>query len=65
MAQFEKMYFKLFNAVTTALRLLEKNEAAAAIEVLKHTQMICEEIYIDDVENKIEQACLCEQIIYC
>lgn len=24
MAQFEKMYFKLFNAVTTALRLLEK-----------------------------------------
>ena len=54
MAQFEKMYFKLFNAVATALRLLEKNEAAAAIEVLKHTQMICEEIYIDDVENKIE-----------
>lgn len=40
MAQFEKMYFKLFNAVTTALRLLEKNEAAAAIEVLKHTRCI-------------------------
>ena len=40
MAQFEKMYFKLFNAVTTALRLLEKNEAAAAIEVLKHTQCL-------------------------
>ena len=39
MAQFEKMYFKLFNAVTTALRLHETHEAALAAEYVDILQI--------------------------
>ena len=43
---YQKMYFTLFNAVTDALRLMEKGDSAGAAKVLKRAQQGTEEMYI-------------------
>lgn len=44
---YKKMYLTLFNAITDALRLMEKGNPAGAAEVLKRAQQSTEEIYIE------------------
>ena len=43
---YEKMYFALFNAVTDALRLLERGDAQGAKNLLEQAQREAEELYI-------------------
>ena len=47
MPDYEKMYYCLFNAITDALRALEKTDAAAAQERLIEAQRKTEEIYME------------------
>ena len=44
---YKKMYTTLFNAVTDALRLMEKGNSAEAIALLKQAQQSTEEQYIN------------------
>ena len=46
MDEFKKPYTTLFNAVTDALRALERGDAAAAVELLRKGQQNAEEQYI-------------------
>lgn len=43
---YKKMYLRLFNAITDALKLLEEESKAA--EILKTAQIDCEEMFMDD-----------------
>ena len=43
---YEKMYYKLFNAITDAMELLEKQEYQAALTLLERATQATEEIYI-------------------
>lgn len=45
-APYQKMYTALFNAITDALRLMDTNDTAKAIELLKCAQQRTEELYI-------------------
>ena len=46
MPNYEKMYYTLFNAITDALTLMEKNKPAEAAAVLVSAQCETEEMYI-------------------
>lgn len=43
---YQKMYTTLFNAVTDALRLMEKGNSAGAADLLRRAQQSTEEQYI-------------------
>lgn len=47
---YQKMYATLFNAVTDALRLMEKGNSAGAAALLKRAQQSTEEQYINTEE---------------
>lgn len=44
---YRNMYYTLFNAVTDALRLMEKKDSAGAAALLKRAQQSTEEQYIE------------------
>ncbi|MBD5118945.1 MAG: hypothetical protein HDT37_07540 [Clostridiales bacterium] len=44
---YHKMYAMLFNAITDALRLMEKSDSAGAAELLRRAQQSTEEQYIE------------------
>ena len=44
---YKKLYFHLFNAVTDALRQMERQNFGAAAEILRQAQIDSEEIYLD------------------
>ena len=46
MPNYEKMYFKLFNAITDALQLLEEKDIGRAAFILAKAQYDAEEEYI-------------------
>lgn len=46
---YEKMYLKLFNAVTDAIRLMPEEQSVAR-EILIKAQQDCEELYIEAEE---------------
>ena len=48
MADYQKMYLLLFNAVTDALELLERGEVTLSAETLRSAQCSCEEIYMEE-----------------
>ena len=48
MPEYEKMYLKLFNAVTDALAALEEKNFGTAAELLRRGQETCEELYMDE-----------------
>ena len=48
MADYQRMYLLLFNAVTDALEQLERGEADTAAETLRLAQCSCEEIYMEE-----------------
>jgi len=50
MPNYEKMYFILFNAITDALRMLERNDINGAVVKLYSAQYITEEEYIQNAE---------------
>lgn len=43
---YEKMYYKLFNAITDAMELLEKQEYQEALTLLERSTQETEEMYI-------------------
>lgn len=45
---YQKLYHKMFNAVTDGLRCLERGEIADAMVLLVAAQCECEELYIDE-----------------
>ena len=51
MADFKRMYFRLFNAVTDALAQIDEQLPAA--EILRRAQQDCEEMYIFDNEDEL------------
>ena len=53
---YQKMYTTLFNAVTDALRLLEKGNSAGAAALLKQAQQSTEEQYINAGESSSPQS---------
>ena len=57
MADYEKMYHLLFNAVTDSLRQMEAMNFGTAAEILKQAQMRCEEMYIGELEILINRYC--------
>lgn len=54
MAEYQKMYLHLFNAVSDALQEVEAASYEAAMTRLKTAQIVCEEIYLDTAEDMIE-----------
>lgn len=48
MADYKKMYFLLFSAITDALTALDRNEKLRATDLLIKAQQDAEEIYIND-----------------
>ena len=44
---YQKMYYTLFNAITDALRLMEKENSAEAAALLRQAQQSTEEQYIE------------------
>ena len=44
---YDKMYTRLFNAVTDALEEMERQNFGAAHQLLVQAQQDCEEIYLD------------------
>lgn len=51
---YQKMYYTLFNAITTALDQLERGVVPAAILTLKTAQMDAEDLFLDDGEELTE-----------
>lgn len=50
MADYEKMYHLLFNAVTDSLCHIEDMNFGTAAEILKQAQIDCEEMYMETAE---------------
>ena len=48
---YQKLYFMLFNAVTDAIRHLEKKDAVRAWEVLLRAQQRAEELFLEEEEE--------------
>ena len=48
---YHKMYTTLFNAITDALRMMEKGNSAGAAALLKQAQQSTEEQYINAEES--------------
>lgn len=51
MADFEKLYYFMFNAVTDALELIDAKEYGSAREELKKAQLKAEALYISSDEE--------------
>ena len=47
---YEKMYYTLFNAITDALRLMEREDYAKVVALLTEAQCKTEEMYIEECE---------------
>lgn len=47
---YQKMYYTLFNAITTALDQLERDAVPAAVLTLKTAQMDAEDLFLDGEE---------------
>ena len=45
MTDHKAMYYMLFNAITDALDMIEKNEISLAAELLRQAQQLGEEMY--------------------
>ena len=50
MPDFEKMYFRLFNALTDILDALERGDIGAARELIRQAQCDGEELYLSSEE---------------
>ena len=50
MPDYQKMYALLFNAITDALREIDRNDIAAAQQLLILAQQQAEEIYIETAQ---------------
>ena len=62
MPNYEKMYYHLFNAVSTAIEEMERCNYGAAAERLVHAQLVCEEIFLQDAEGRgVQQEALPER----
>jgi len=48
MADFEKMYYKLFNSMTDVLELIREKKYLKAEETIISAQRTAEEMYIDE-----------------
>ena len=48
---YKKLYFRLFNAITTALRLLAADDTDSACSVLASAQVECEHEFIESKEE--------------
>ena len=48
---YRTMYHLLFNAITDALRQLERGETSAAAETLRLAQRRAEEVYLESQEE--------------
>ena len=48
---YQKMYYTLFNAVTDALRFMEKGSSAEAAALLMRAQQSAEDQYINTAEE--------------
>ncbi len=44
---YQRMYLRLFNAITDALRLMEKGDSAGAVALLERAQQGTEEMYME------------------
>ena len=51
---YQKMYYIMFNAVTDAVRMIEKQNYGLAGEVLQAAQKLCEEVYIEACEDETD-----------
>ena len=51
MADYAKMYYTLFGAITDALKLLEADDILAAVQTLMEAQQQTEEIYISAADE--------------
>ena len=51
---YQKMYYIMFNAVTDAVRMIEKQNYGLAGEVLQAAQKLCEEVYIEACEEEAD-----------
>lgn len=51
---YQKMYYIMFNAVTDAVRMIEKQNYGLAGEVLQAAQKLCEEVYIEACEDEAD-----------
>lgn len=47
---FEKMYYSLFNGITSAIKAMESQNFGQAVELLKNAQRETEEMYIEAEE---------------
>jgi len=47
MPDYARLYRLLFNAVTDAVRALDRGECAGAAALLRAAQLRCEELYMD------------------
>jgi hypothetical protein len=52
MSVYKNMYYKLFNAITDALNVLEQDDTEKAREVLITAQQTAEELYIEAGEDE-------------
>ena len=51
MLRYKKLYFMLFNFVTDGINALENFDGVKALQILKQTQIDCEEMYISSQEG--------------
>mgnify|MGYP000979783654 CR=1 FL=1 len=49
---YQKMYYILFNAITTALDQLERGAVPAAVLTLKTAQIDAEDLFLDGEESE-------------
>lgn len=52
---YKKMYLSLFNSITDSLNALESLNFGQAADILRQAQSDCEELYVEDAEELIEQ----------
>ncbi|MGM9553740.1 MAG: hypothetical protein ACI3V2_05495 [Faecousia sp.] len=54
MPNYEKMYFHLFHAVSDAIEEMDCSNYGTATERLIHAQLACEEMFLQDVDEREE-----------
>lgn len=52
MPNYEKMYFHLFHAVSDAIEEMDCSNYGTATERLIHAQLACEEMFLQDVDER-------------
>ncbi len=58
MPNYEKMYFRLFNAVSDAIEEMDRCKYCAASEILIKAQLTCEELYLQaEDDSNDDTAC--------